>query len=141
MDATIWEPAPISVATARCSAAWPDAVAMAPAPFSRAATRSSNTATVGLLMREYTCPARSILNSDAACSLSRNTKEVVRWIGVARAPVAGSGAAPACRASVSNRVPDMVSSLVVAVVGGRLSPSGIVAPCAALAMGRILKTQ
>jgi hypothetical protein len=43
-----------------------------------------------------------MLNSDAACSLFSNTKEVVRWIGTARAPVAGSGAAPACSARVSN---------------------------------------
>src|ERR1700743_3888628 len=42
-----------------------------------------------------------MLNSDAACSLDSNTNEVVRWMGVARAPVAGSGAAPACRARVS----------------------------------------
>ena len=42
-----------------------------------------------------------MLNSDAACSLESNTNEVVRWIGTARAPVAGSGAAPACSASVS----------------------------------------
>ena len=40
-----------SVATARCSAAWPLAVAMAPTPPSRAATRCSSTALVGLLMR------------------------------------------------------------------------------------------
>jgi hypothetical protein len=46
-------------------------------------------------------PERSMLNSDAACSLFSNTNEVVRWIGTARAPVAGSGAAPACTASVS----------------------------------------
>src|ERR1700761_2249381 len=42
-----------------------------------------------------------MLNSDAACSLDSNTNDVVRWMGVARAPVAGSGAAPACRARVS----------------------------------------
>ena len=53
------------------------------------------------LMREYTWPARSRLKSAAAWSLDSKTKEVVRWIGTARAPVAGSGAAPACRASVS----------------------------------------
>ena len=35
-----------------CCAAWPDAVATAPMPFSRAAMRSSNTATVGFMMRE-----------------------------------------------------------------------------------------
>src|SRR5688500_12872759 len=43
-----------------------------------------------------------MLNSDAACSLFSNTNEVDRWIGTARAPVAGSGAAPACSARVSN---------------------------------------
>src|SRR5512138_267685 len=43
-----------------------------------------------------------MLNSDAAWSLFSNTNEVLRWIGTARAPVAGSGAAPACSASVSN---------------------------------------
>src|SRR5688572_26452697 len=94
-------PAPISVATARCSAAWPDAVAMAPTPASSAAILSSSTATVGLEMREYTCPARSMLKSDAACSLSRNTYEVVWYTGTARLPVAGSGDCPACRAKVS----------------------------------------
>ena len=45
------EPAPMSVATARCSAAWPLAVLMAPMPPSSAAMRCSNTALVGLLMR------------------------------------------------------------------------------------------
>ena len=49
--ATMWLPAPISVQTARCSAAWPLAVAMAPTPPSSAAMRSSSTAVVGLLMR------------------------------------------------------------------------------------------
>src|SRR4029453_17911081 len=42
-----------------------------------------------------------MLNSDAACSLLSNTNDVLRWMGTARAPVAGSGAAPACTASVS----------------------------------------
>ena len=42
-----------------------------------------------------------MLKSEAACSLDSKTNEVVRWIGVARAPVAGSGAAPACSARVS----------------------------------------
>jgi hypothetical protein len=70
-------PAPISVAIARCSAAWPLAVPIAPAPFSSAATRSSKTATVGFEIREYTWPARSMLNSAAAWSVSRNENEVV----------------------------------------------------------------
>ena len=51
-DDTMWPPAPISVAIARCNAAWPLAVATAPTPPSSAATRSSSTATVGLEMRE-----------------------------------------------------------------------------------------
>src|SRR3954447_23420078 len=38
----------------------------------------------------------------AACARLSKTKLVVRWIGTARAPVAGSGAAPACSARVSN---------------------------------------
>ncbi len=48
----MWAPAPISVAMARCSAAWPLAVAIAPTPPSSAAMRSSSTALVGLEMRE-----------------------------------------------------------------------------------------
>jgi hypothetical protein len=48
----MWEPAPISVAMARCSAAWPEAAAMAPTPPSSAAMRSSSTAFVGFEMRE-----------------------------------------------------------------------------------------
>jgi hypothetical protein len=48
----MWPPAPISVTIARCSAACPLAVAIAPTPPSSAAMRSSSTATVGLLMRE-----------------------------------------------------------------------------------------
>ena len=52
-------------------------------------------------MRLYTWPGRSRLNSEAALSLDSKTNEVVRWMGVARAPVAGSGEAPACSASVS----------------------------------------
>ena len=58
---------------ARCIAAWPLAVAIAPTPPSSAEMRSSSTAVGGLEMREYTCPARSALNSEAAWSLSRNT--------------------------------------------------------------------
>ena len=73
----MWLPAPMSVAMARCSAACPDAVAIAPTPPSSAAMRSSSTATVGLEMREYTWPARSMLKSEAACSVSRKTYEVV----------------------------------------------------------------
>ena len=105
----MWLPAPISVAMARCSAAWPEAVAMAPMPPSSAAMRSSNTAVVGLESRLYTWPERSMLNSDAACSLFSKTKEVLRCSGVARAPVPGSGVAPACKARVSK--PGMVFSM------------------------------
>src|SRR6478736_8168104 len=43
-----------------------------------------------------------MLNRLAACSLFSKTKLVLRWIGTARAPVAGSGTAPACSARVSN---------------------------------------
>ena len=45
------EPAPAMVAIARCSAAWPLAVAIAPTPPSSAATRSSSTALVGFEIR------------------------------------------------------------------------------------------
>src|SRR5205085_3464550 len=100
--ATRCEPALARVQIARCSAAWPLAVAMAPAAPSSAATRSSSTALVGFEIRLYTWPERSMLNSDAAWSLLSKTNEVVRWMGTARAPVAGSGAAPACSARVSN---------------------------------------
>ena len=51
-EATTCEPAPAIVAIARCSAACPLAVAIAPTPDSRAAMRSSSADTVGLLMRE-----------------------------------------------------------------------------------------
>src|SRR6476661_4577344 len=54
-----------------------------------------------------------MLNSDAAWSASRNTNEVVKWIGVARAPVVGSGAAPACSDSVSK--PGYLGPLIVIV--------------------------
>ena len=67
------EPAPISVAIARWQAACPLAVAIAPTPPSRAEIRSSKTALVGFVIREYTCPARSTLNSDAAWSGLLNT--------------------------------------------------------------------
>ena len=62
----MWEPAPAIVARPRCSAAWPLAVAMPATPPSSAAILSSSTALVGLEMREYTWPARSMLNSAAA---------------------------------------------------------------------------
>src|SRR3546814_19973068 len=51
-EATMWPPCPISVATARTSAAWPLAVATAPTPPSSAATRSPMTAPVGLESRD-----------------------------------------------------------------------------------------
>ncbi len=50
--ATMWSPAPASAAKVRNSAACPLAVATAPMPPSRLAIRSSNTATVGLAMRQ-----------------------------------------------------------------------------------------
>ena len=52
LDATIWPPCPIKVEMARNKDAWPLAVATAPTPPSSAAIRSSNTATVGLEIRE-----------------------------------------------------------------------------------------
>ena len=51
LDATMWSPALSSVAMARCSAAMPLAVQMAPTPPSSAASRSSSTPVVGLEMR------------------------------------------------------------------------------------------
>ena len=60
------EPALIRVAIARWHAAWPLAVAIAPTPPSKAAILSSSTAVVGLVILEYTCPARSTLKSAAA---------------------------------------------------------------------------
>ena len=45
------EPAPMRVAMARCKAACPLAVVMAPMPPSKAEMRCSSTALVGLLMR------------------------------------------------------------------------------------------
>src|ERR1700710_1734294 len=59
-----------------------------------------------------------MLNSDAACSLDSNTNEVVRWMGVARAPVAGSGAAPACSARVSKAGSDGPGMGTLARVSG-----------------------
>ena len=52
LEATNSSPASISETSAMCCAACPEAVATAPMPFSRAAMRSSNTATVGFMMRE-----------------------------------------------------------------------------------------
>ncbi len=49
---TAWSPAWSSVMIATASAAWPVAVASATRPPSRAATRSSRTATVGFEIRE-----------------------------------------------------------------------------------------
>ena len=51
-EATMWSPALIIVATARCIAAWPLAVAIAPTPPSNALIRSSRTALVGFESRE-----------------------------------------------------------------------------------------
>ena len=48
----MWSPALHSVRIAVASAAWPVAQASAARPFSIAAMRSSNTATVGFEMRE-----------------------------------------------------------------------------------------
>ena len=52
LEETNSSPASMSETSAMCCAAWPEAVATAPMPFSSAAMRSSNTATVGFMMRE-----------------------------------------------------------------------------------------
>jgi CBS domain-containing protein len=101
LELTMCEPAPASVQIARCSAAWPLAVAIAPTPPSRRRDALLEDRVGRVRDPAVDVPERSMLNSDAACSLFSNTNEVVRWIGTARAPVAGSGAAPACTASVS----------------------------------------
>jgi hypothetical protein len=51
-EETKWSPVSSRVKIVRCCADWPDAVAIAPMPFSRAAMRSSNTAVVGFMIRE-----------------------------------------------------------------------------------------
>ena len=75
--ATTWSPACKMVMSAMVSAAMPEALATAARPPSSAATRSSSTATVGLLRREYTLPKVCRLNRDAACSALSNTKLLV----------------------------------------------------------------
>ena len=55
-DETTWSPGSRSVNSAAACAAIPLANATAPAPPSRFATRSSKTATVGFMMREYVFP-------------------------------------------------------------------------------------
>ena len=55
-DETTWSPGWSSVNSAAICAAIPLANATAPHPPSRFATRSSNTATVGFMMREYVLP-------------------------------------------------------------------------------------
>ena len=55
-DETTWSPGSSSVNSAAACAAIPLANATAPHPPSRFATRSSNTATVGFMMREYVFP-------------------------------------------------------------------------------------
>ena len=52
VEETMWSPGSSSVNSAAACAASPLANATAPAPPSRFATRSSNTATVGFMMRE-----------------------------------------------------------------------------------------
>ncbi len=59
--------------SAAACAAIPLANATAPAPPSRFATRSSNTATVGFMMREYVFPYSCRLKYAAADSGSSNT--------------------------------------------------------------------
>ena len=71
------EPAPISVAIARCSAAWPLAVAIAPTPPSSAATRSSNTATVGIRDARIHVAGALHVEERRGVVESRKTNEVV----------------------------------------------------------------
>jgi hypothetical protein len=56
VEDTTWSPGESSVKSAAACAAMPLANATAPQPPSRFATRSSNTATVGFMMREYVFP-------------------------------------------------------------------------------------
>src|SRR3954470_22740548 len=112
--ATMWSPALRIASSAVICAAMPVAQASAARPPSSDATRSSSTATVGLLMRLYTLPNVCKLNRLAACSAESNTKLVVWWIGVARAPVTGSGVAPAWMARVPK--PYSRSSVLISVV-------------------------
>ena len=75
--ATTWSPACSKVVKAMVSAAMPLAEASPARPPSKAATRSSRAATVGLDRREYTLPKVCRLNKAAACSALSNTKLVV----------------------------------------------------------------
>ncbi len=72
-DETTWSPGSSSVNSAAACAAIPLANATAPAPPSRFATRSSKTATVGFMMREYVFPYSCRLKYAAADSGSSNT--------------------------------------------------------------------
>src|SRR5471032_1568661 len=127
------------VESPRCMAAWTLAVAMPATPPSSAAMRSSSTALVGLEMRLYTWPACSILNSEAAWSELLKANEDVKWMGVARAPLAGSGAAPACSDKVSKPGyfgPLMVSPPII-IVADRTRICGGVTGLAWRAHGRV----
>ena len=101
LAATMWSPFFRMASSAVICAAMPLAQARAARPFSSAAMRSSSTATVGLEMRLYTLPNVCRLNRLAACSALSKTKLVLWWMGVARAPVTGSGTAAACTARVA----------------------------------------
>ena len=72
-DETTWSPGCSRVKSAPACAAIPLANATPPAPPSRFATRSSNTATVGFMMREYVFPYSCRLKYAAADSGSSNT--------------------------------------------------------------------
>ena len=72
-DATTWSPGSSSVKSAAACAASPLANATAPAPPSRLATRSSSTATVGFMIREYVLPYSWRLKYAAADSASSKT--------------------------------------------------------------------
>ena len=73
----MWSPAPASVANVRNSAAWPLAVATAPSPPSRLASRSSSAATVGLRDAAVDLPYFCSANRLAASVVSSKTKLVV----------------------------------------------------------------
>ena len=72
-DETTWSPGSSSVNSAAACAAIPLANATPPTPPSRFATRSSNTATVGFMIREYVFPYSWRLKYAAADSGSSNT--------------------------------------------------------------------
>src|SRR5678816_572986 len=77
-------------------AAIPDANAIAAAPPSICAMADSRARRLGFASRIYAYP-------DGNDPSGARSNVVERWIGDATAPVAGSGSAPACTATVSKR--------------------------------------